>query len=159
MQPKTETMELALLLPLIEEVLAHGGEFELHPRGQSMLPTIKEGRDRVMLSPAAPPYARGDLLLYRRKNGVFVLHRVVKVEKDGTLTMRGDNQFALERGIKESQVIASVKRYFRAGREVRTDSLRGRLYRLRRTLGYPFRRLVHALSWRLKRIFKGEHHG
>ena len=83
MQQKTETMELSLLLPLIEEVLAQGGEFELHPRGKSMLPAIREGRDTVMLSRATPPYTRGDLLLYRRTNGTFVLHRVVRVEKDG----------------------------------------------------------------------------
>ena len=124
-----------------------------------MLPAIREGRDTVMLSRAVPPYARGDLLLYRRTNGVLVLHRVVRVETDGTLTMRGDNQLASERGIREEQVIAAVKRYFRNGREIRTDSLRGRLYRFRRTVGYPFRRLAHAIGWRCKRIFQGGRNG
>ena len=159
MQQKPETMELSLLLPVIEEVLSRGGEFELHPRGESMLPAIREGRDTVMLSRAVPPYARGDLLLYRRKNGVLVLHRVVKVERDGTLTMRGDNQLTCERGIPSEQVIATVKRYFRNGHEVRTDSMRARFYRFRRTVGYPFRRIAHAIGWRLKRIFQGERNG
>lgn len=159
MQPRTEVMELATLLPLIEEVLARGGEFELHPRGQSMLPAIREGRDTVMLAQATPPYGRGDLLLYRRTSGAFVLHRVVRVERDGTLSMRGDNQFAVERGIREEQVIAAVKRYYRAGREIRTDSLRSRFYRLRRTLSYPFRRVAHAIWRRIKRLFQGERNG
>jgi len=40
--------------PIIREVLDSGGEFELAPRGTSMLPLIKEGRDTVTLvSPMA----------------------------------------------------------------------------------------------------------
>ena len=146
---------LSELLPLIEEVLKRNGEFELHPRGQSMLPTIKEGRDTVLLSRATPPYQRGDLLLYRRKNGIFVLHRVVKAEKDGTLSFRGDNQYFIERDIAPSQVIAAVKRYYRAGKEIRTDAMSTKIYCAARTVGYPFRRIARALLRRLRRLFQG----
>ena len=150
-----KNIPLSELLPLIEEVLSKNGEFEIHPRGQSMLPTIKEGRDTVLLSRATPPYRRGDLLLYRRKNGVFVLHRVVKAEKDGTLSFRGDNQYFIERGITPPQVIAIVKRYYRAGKEVKTDALTTRLYCAARTVGYPFRRIARAVLRRLRRLFQG----
>ena len=37
-----------------------------------------------------------DLPLYRRKDGSYVLHRVVNFGSDGSYTMCGDNQFAVE---------------------------------------------------------------
>ena len=41
---------LTELLPVIREVLASGGEFSLKPRGESMRPYFREGRDTVVLS-------------------------------------------------------------------------------------------------------------
>ena len=152
-------LPLEQLIPLIREVLSRGGEFELHPQGNSMRPTIREGRDTVMLTAITRSPKRGDLLLYRRAGGTFVLHRVVRKEKDGTLSMRGDNQYFTERGIRENQLIATVKRYFRDGKEIRTDSCCARLYRARRTFTYPFRRVAHALARRLKRLLRGEKNG
>ena len=84
---------LAELIPVIRDVLAAGGEFSLMPRGQSMLPYFREGRDSVILSPITAPPRRGDILLYVRTNGTPVLHRVVSAEADGTFTMRGDSQY------------------------------------------------------------------
>lgn len=159
MQEQKEHIELAALLPLIREVISRGGEFALHPRGESMLPTIRAGRDTVMLSALDRPPVRGDLLLYQRDTGAFVLHRVVREEKDGTLSMRGDNQYFIERGIRKDQVIAVVRRYYRQGQERRTDSLRVRLYCTRRTLTYPFRRIFRAVARRTRRLFGGKNHG
>jgi len=159
MQQTNEKIALADLIPLIREVLQRGGEFELHPRGESMRPTIKEGRDTVLLSSPTRPPVRNDLLLYRRDNGTYVLHRVVRVEKDGTLSLRGDNQYFIERGIRPDQVIATVKRYYRGKHERRTDSLRVRIYCAFRTATYPIRRVFHALGRRIKRIFGGTAHG
>ena len=36
-------------MPLIKEVVESGGEFRLFPRGTSMLPLIRQGRDSVAL--------------------------------------------------------------------------------------------------------------
>ena len=159
MLSKGSSLPLSELLPVIREVLAKGGEFELHPHGSSMLPTIREGRDTVMLTAITAPPKRGDLLLYRRDSGTLVLHRVVRVETDATLTMRGDNQYFTERGIREDQLIATVKRYFRDGKEIRTDSRRSHFYRARRAFTFPFRRVAHALFGRIKRLFQGGQHG
>lgn len=159
MKQINEKMPLSSLLPLMKEVLNRGGEFELHPCGESMRPTIKEGRDTVFLSSLTCAPTRDDLLLYQRDTGAFVLHRVVRVAEDGTLFMRGDNQYFIERGIRPDQVIAIVKRYYRGKREIKTDSLRARLYVRRRHFTYPFRRVLHALLRRVKRLFGGKAHG
>ena len=153
------TLPLDELLPLIREVLANGGEFELHPKGSSMLPTIREGRDTVMLTAITATPKKGELVLYRRDTGALVLHRVVRQERDGTLSMRGDNQYFIERGIREDQLIATVKRYFRDGKEIRTDAPRARFYLARRQFTYPFRRIARAIGRRLYKLFGGKAHG
>ena len=150
------SVKLQDLIPVIEEILSTGGEFRIHPQGVSMLPYLKEGRDSVMLSPLDRAPKRGDILLYRRTDGTLVLHRVVRVEEDGNLSMRGDNQYFIERGIRQEQVIATVKRFYRGERECSTDAIVSRLYRARRTLSYPFRRVLRALLRRVKRLMRGK---
>ncbi len=152
---ENQSILLTELLPVIREVLAEGGEFPLKPRGKSMLPYLREGRDAVVLSPLTEAPKRGDILLYVRANGTPILHRVVKVARDGTLSMRGDNQYFLERGIQRKQVVAVVKRFSKKGREKHTDAFSSRLYRLRRTLTYPFRHLSFAVLTRARRFLKG----
>lgn len=104
-----EQMDLEALMPTIAEVIAAGGVFRLYPRGTSMLPLLHEGRDAVELA-AAEPYAIGDVLLYRRESGQFVLHRLVAEQKSG-LVFCGDNQSILEFGIPRSAVLAKMSGY------------------------------------------------
>ena len=108
---------LAQLLPSIQATLKEGGEYLLCPRGESMLPLIRPARDSVYLV-APDKLKRHDVCLYQRENGQFVLHRLVKIEKDGTLTFRGDNQSAKERGIPQAAVIARVGAVLRDGKRV-----------------------------------------
>lgn len=106
-----EQMELAALMPMIAEVIAAGGVFRLYPRGTSMQPLLVAGEDSVELS-AAEPYAVGDVLLYRRASGQFVLHRLIAVQKRG-LVFCGDNQRELEFGVPKSAVLAKMSGYYK----------------------------------------------
>ena len=101
-----ERLPMASLVPVIREVIESGGEFNLFTRGTSMRPTICEGVHSVMLG-APTDISSGDILLYERANGQFVLHRLVRIRGD-ELIMCGDNQFVLEGGIHRSDVIAKV---------------------------------------------------
>ena len=122
-------MDLEDVIDVIEEVLGSGGEFRLHPRGSSMLPLIVQGRDHVVLARHADnTLCRNDIAFYRRDNGQFVLHRVMRREKDGTYTMCGDHQTDPERGIRQDQVIGYVKELYRNDKKVSFRSLRYRLY-------------------------------
>ena len=100
-------------MPLIKEALAQGQEALFSPSGTSMLPTLMEGRDTVVL--VAPPtrLRKYDIALYRRENGQYVLHRVVNV-KD-TYTFAGDNCLQYDKGIAPAQVIAYCTAYIREG--------------------------------------------
>ena len=143
------------LLPLIEEVVASGGEFRLYPRGTSMRPLLREGRDSVALV-APDGFSRGDICLYRRKNGTFVLHRLERIERDETLSFRGDNQSRIERGIREDALIARVAAVYRDEKRISLTSLRYRSYCFFR-LKHPFRTLrflIRDAKVRLRAILK-----
>lgn len=99
-------------IPLIREVIDSGGEFRLYPRGTSMLPLLRQGIDSVVLV-APRTLKRGDVLLYRRANGQYVLHRLVRVRRDGSLWFSGDNHMTVEKGIVREQIIAAVTAVFR----------------------------------------------
>ena len=150
---KKEKMELADLYPTIELLLSMGESFCFYPSGKSMLPTLRPGRDSVLLSPVRE-IKKDDMLLYRRTNGVFVLHRVVRVEADGTLVFRGDNQYYDEKGITREQIIGGVYLYKRGEREIDCSSLSHRAYLRRRALSYPLRRFCFRAVNKIKRSFR-----
>ena len=71
-----------------------------------MLPLIREGKDSVILV-APDNLKKHDIVLYRRKNGAYVLHRIIKI-RDDEFIMCGDNQGQPERGIYRENIIAKV---------------------------------------------------
>ncbi len=92
---------------LIEDVISNDGEFRLYPRGTSMLPLIRQGKDSVVLVKPGL-LSKRDIVLYRRKNGKYVLHRIIKINGND-LFLCGDNQNVIETGITVDMVIAKVK--------------------------------------------------
>ena len=85
--------------------------------GSSMSPFLIHGRDTVYLSRLTRQVRRGDILLYQRRSGKYVLHRVWKV-CPGSYTMVGDNQTVLEPGIRDDQIIAIVTAADRKGKRM-----------------------------------------
>ena len=83
--------------------------------GNSMSPFLVHGRDTVYLSRLDRPAKRGDVLLYKRESGAYILHRVYKVGKD-SYTMVGDAQTQLEQGIRQDQIIAIMTSALRKGK-------------------------------------------
>ena len=122
-----EPIQLSDYDGLIREVLASGGQFRLYPRGTSMLPLLRQGRDSVALRWVDSPIQKNDILFYQRPDGSFVLHRVRAVTPEG-LTLMGDNQTVPERGVSPDWVIGRVTRIFRNDREVICDGFGYRLY-------------------------------
>lgn len=108
---------MADLEPLIREVIDKGGTFTMMPRGTSMLPLIRQGKDSVILSPLKEETLPGDVVLYKRDNGQFVLHRVM-LAKNGVYTMCGDNQVVFEKGIENRHLIAVASGIIRDGEEI-----------------------------------------
>ena len=89
--------------------------------GNSMSPFLIGGRDKVFLARLDRPARRGDILLYRRNNGQYVLHRVYRTGTEG-MTMVGDAQQELEPGIRQEQILAVVTRAERKGKPMAPGS-------------------------------------
>lgn len=147
---------LEKLEPLIVEVVSGGGEFELYPRGTSMLPLIVEGRDSVRLV-KPENLAVDDIALYKRNGGQFVLHRIVAAEGD-LFDMCGDNQLTVEKGIRREQIIAKVGSMTIKGKLISVDDKKYRRYIDRRRnlkmrkLGFIVKRFPSILKNKIKKM-------
>lgn len=134
------------LYPILETQLQRG-EAQLPVTGVSMTPTIRGGRDFVRLKQMERPAKRGDILLYRRENGQFILHRVVKGGE--VLKCCGDRQLETET-VRPEQVLAVVSAICRKGRWFAVTSP---LYRLCAAVWMilPLRRLALFLRRKIRR--------
>jgi len=142
--------------PLLEEQLAHGFA-RLPVTGSSMLPMLREGRDIVRLVRADGQLDRGEVLLYRRESGQYVLHRLIRMEDEATCLCCGDNQWEREL-VPRSGVIARVESFSRKGKWVDTHCHPGYLiYKFIWTALFPVRRpiiLARRLLGCLRRSIK-----
>lgn len=110
----SKTVSIQELAPLILEAVSSGQSVKLTVPGKSMTPTLIDRVSQVRLEALSMP-KRGDMVLYRRNNGQYILHRIVKCAKDGTFVLCGDSQYRLESGIRRDQLIAVVTAFKRRG--------------------------------------------
>lgn len=99
-----------------EAQLDEHGKIMYHIQGDSMLPLLREGND-VAVIVAKDKNKRcklWDVVLYKRDSGQYVLHRIIKVLKDGYVIC-GDNRFNLEKGITDRHIIGVLEGIMRDG--------------------------------------------
>ncbi len=125
-----ESKEVSIddLIDVMVEKLNSGGTVTFTPRGTSMLPMLRDGEDVVILSKPQGRLKLFDLPLYRRKDGTYVLHRVINFDSDRGYIMCGDNQFKNERGIYDEDIIGVVTAFYHKGKSYTVDSLSYRFY-------------------------------
>ena len=142
----SENREINGILAQIEEK----GRAYFYPKGVSMLPTLKEGRDISVLAPVNREIKRGDVVLYirREKSDRLVLHRVIKRRGDGAYLIRGDNAYRNEL-VEAENVLALLEGFFRKGRYFDCEkSKRYRIYSFFRMFFYPLRKAFYFLPRR-----------
>lgn len=120
-------IHLAEILPAMEETLAAGGTVKLPITGTSMLPLLVQGRDTVLLKKPEGRLSKYDIPFYRRTDGTFVLHRILEVGETA-YTICGDNQWVMEHGITDAQIIGVVTTIYRKGKAIPVTSKAYRLY-------------------------------
>lgn len=151
---ETHSVPMSALTPLMEEILTSGGTVELTVTGRSMEPMLHDGVSRVRL--AAPrKLRRGDLPLYRRTDGSYVLHRITAVDAD-VVTCCGDAQWTLECGILPENILAVTEAFDRGdGRWMSVDSVRYGVYWRVWLALRPLRHLTVGGARRIKRLLRG----
>lgn len=147
-------MPMSVLTPLMEEILAQGGSVEMTVTGHSMEPMLHDRVSRVRLR-APCELKRGDLPLYRRADGSYVLHRVTDADTE-RVTCCGDAQWTLERGIPPENILAVTEAFDRGdGRWMSVDSVLYSAYWHVWLALRPLRHLTVGGARRIKRLLRG----
>lgn len=110
-------------LSVFEELIKQGRTVRIPVSGGSMTPFLIHRRDCVFLSPADSPLKKGDVVMYTRESGQYVLHRIVRVRKDGLFDICGDAQQDIERGVKRENIFARADAIERKGKLIYPKSL------------------------------------
>lgn len=99
----------------LEKLLQDGNIIEIKPQGYSMYPLFTPGRDFARIEQIPIDlFQKGDVALYRREQGILVLHRICKITNDG-FYMVGDNQSEIEGPLSPEQLKGKLIVFVRKG--------------------------------------------
>ena len=130
----------------IEQCLQELGYAIVPVQGTSMWPLMSEKKSWVEVTIRDDaPLTSETVVLYRRENGQLVLHRIIRVENDGTYWVCGDHQWKLEERIREEQILAVARTFSRNGYLIDAHTKWYRLYQLFWNRNLTVRRCCLAL--------------
>ena len=143
--------------------LLKNGILAFVPGGNSMWPTLKHRGQSVVVLVKTEKLNRFDVALYQRKDGAFVLHRVMEPTEWGYIIC-GDSQFTLEK-VYEEQVFGVMTGFYRGKkyidckdekykREVERWYRRKKLRKLRLKWFFFRKRVRNKLARIYRKIFK-----
>ncbi|MGN1444533.1 MAG: nucleotidyltransferase family protein [Acutalibacteraceae bacterium] len=115
------------VIEAIKSRLESGKTAVLKVTGSSMTPFLVPERDSVELAAIKNNPKTGDVVLYKRKSAAYVLHRVIKTDKDG-FYFSGDRQTFVEGPIKKEQLIAVCVAFYRKGEKISGNEPRWKAY-------------------------------
>jgi signal peptidase I len=122
-------------LDLVCQLLSEGHTAVPVPvKGVSMRPFLRDG-DRVFLDLPKTAIRKGDIVLFRRTNGQYILHRVHRICRDGSFFMLGDSQLIPE-PVPAEKIRARVSFAIIGGKTVKPRSLHWWFF------AYPWRALA-----------------
>ena len=138
-----------------EAQLATGKPLVYFTVGDSMEPLLYDRETHVTICAAQGDLRPGDLPLYRRPTGQYVLHRIIRADGESYYT-RGDNRTGLER-VPKAWVLGVVTEITRHGKHISVTDRTYRLYVAAWGVVYPLRwccykvrGLLRFISRRLK---------
>lgn len=140
-----KTIDTKSYLDALCELVEEGKTVSTVVSGGSMLPFLSPERDFVYLNKVSRTLKKGDIVLYKRKNGNYVLHRIKKIKGDEFLLI-GDRQSELECGIKREDILALCTEAKRNGRIINEKSLVWWFYKHIWLLLIPFRSTLIKLK-------------
>lgn len=88
-----------------EKVIHDKGILIYTSNGTSMLPLIREGQDVLVIGKPNRVLKKWDIVLAKRPSGRYLLHRIIRINKDNTYTLCGDNNCIFDYNIKSSEIV------------------------------------------------------
>lgn len=115
-----------------DEQLKKTGKLIYTNVGTSMMPLIRERKDILVIEACdVTSLKKYDVVLYTRPDGKgsrqYVLHRILKVNSDGSYWIVGDHCVTGER-VEQSQILGLLTCLVRDGKQITDENLRYRCY-------------------------------
>ena len=117
-KPEVRKVATKAYIDMLLSVMDEGRSVSLVIAGGSMTPFLADGRDRVVLEKPGRRPAVGDIVLFRRPDGDYVLHRIRKIEGENYY-MVGDAQTYIEGPVAKGQIKALVTAAKRKGKIIK----------------------------------------
>ena len=148
-----------------EDILTRYGKLIYPNKGVSMKPLLRQGRDLMVIERKGPePCKKYDAVLFRRPSvrgpDDYVLHRILRINKDGSYWIVGDNCCTGET-VREAQILGVLSAVVRGGRQIPVTAPGYRLYVTLWCKPWPLRfavlrvwHLCRRVLSRLKRAIK-----
>lgn len=126
----SRTVDNSEYIKILLEIMKSDKTVSLTVAGDSMEPFLKDSRDRVFLRAIdnTDNIRKGDIVLFERSTGQYVLHRVYKKERD-IFYFIGDGQGTAEGPLYPEQLKAFVQGAEINGRVCFPGSLRWEFFR------------------------------
>lgn len=153
MESKVKVLSPEELIPPLLSLLDETDCVPLVISGSSMTPFLVHGRDTVYLSKVWRSLRKGDMILYRRDSGSYILHRIYRVVGN-CYTLVGDAQTELEYGIRQDQVLALVCAVRRKGKLLKPGSFWWDFFQHVWIRMVPLRPGIRALYAAVTRLFR-----
>lgn len=150
-QTPLRVVDTQAYISMLCDIVEQGREVPLNISGSSMSPFLIHQRDAVMLSRITSPPQKGDIVLFCREDGSFVVHRVRKVCEKGYY-MIGDGQTGSEGPVPVDRLRAIVTKVRRKGDWMGSNSLMWRFFASVWLQVIPLRRLFVRLWQIIERI-------
>lgn len=144
---KTVILPMDQLIQLVQLQLAESGSASLVVTGNSMLPMLRHMKDKVLLAPPKK-FGKGDIILYQRDSGKYVLHRILQ-KKEGYAICCGDNQWEKE-WVEDTWVLAVVTDFYKLSKKYSVTGKWYQLYKWSWIALFPVRRI---LLWMGRKVF------
>lgn len=141
---KTRQVDTQEYVSVLRELVEQGHSVSMMVSGSSMNPFLCHHRDVIYFEKPDRALKAGDMVFYRRENGQYVMHRIVRAGKNGEFDLIGDAQTSIEHGVKRDQIFALVTKVKRKGQEIVPGDFRWFFFARIWPLLIPFRRPIMA---------------
>jgi len=140
-----------------EEIIQKDGFIVYTNVGVSMMPLIRENKDLIYIKKIEEPLKFFDAVLFKRPNvvgrGQCVLHRILKVNKNNTYFIMGDNDFRGEI-VKQENIIGILSSIKRQNKEIKCDNSLYKLFIYIWYLIFPLRAVLRLIKKVIRKLFK-----
>ncbi len=140
-----------------EQELNQKGKLIYTNVGDSMLPLIRQDKDLMIIERPSGRLKKYDVPLYKRDNGQYVLHRILKVRETDYIIC-GDNRWQKEYGITDRQIIGVLTGIVRNKKMISVENKMYLLYVHLWCDFFPVRAVMLRILLTLKRKVRTRKH-